>query len=59
MDGAMRGRTPLKVDLPLGTYEMKLTSPNHFEWEGQVQLDREGLTPIAVRLVPMAEPKRK
>lgn len=59
MDGAMKGRTPLKVDLPLGTYEMKLTSPNHFEWEGQVQLDREGRIPLAVRLVPMEEPKRK
>jgi len=59
LDGAMRGRTPLKMDLPLGTYEMKLTSPNHFEWEGQVQLDREGLTPLAVRLVPIAAPKSK
>jgi serine/threonine-protein kinase len=57
LDGALKGKTPLKVDLPLGTYEMKLTSPNHFDWAGQVRLDREGPIPLAVRLVPMAESK--
>lgn len=59
LNGALRGNTPLRVDLPLGLYEMKLTSPNHFDWEGQLQLDREGTVPLIVRMIPIQEVKRK
>jgi tRNA A-37 threonylcarbamoyl transferase component Bud32 len=58
IDGNLKGSTPLTVDLSLGTYEMRLQSPQHFDWEGQVQLDRAGQTPLRIQLVPMAEKKQ-
>ena len=47
------GKTPLKLDLPLGKYEIKLSLQDHYDWEAQVQLDREGETPLNVNLVSM------
>lgn len=59
VDGAFKGQTPLKIELPLGTYEMKLTSPHHFDWEGQLLLEQEGTVPLTVRMVPMQEATKK
>jgi serine/threonine protein kinase len=53
LNGSLRGQTPLKVDLPLGKYEIRLSRQNHYEWEAQLQLDEQGETPLYVRLVPM------
>ena len=53
LNGSLKGQTPLKVDLPLGKYEILLSRPNHYEWEAQIQLDEQGETPLYVRLVPM------
>jgi serine/threonine protein kinase len=53
VNGSLKGRTPLKVDLPLGKYEVRLSRQNHFEWEAQIQLDERNETPLYVRLVPM------
>jgi serine/threonine-protein kinase len=57
IDGNLKGPTPLLLDLALGSYEVRLQAPNHFDWEGQLQLDREGPVPLRVQLVPMAEKK--
>ena len=53
LNGSLKGQTPLKVDLPLGKYEIRLSRNNHYEWEAQIQLDEQGETPLNVRLVPM------
>jgi hypothetical protein len=53
LNGSLKGQTPLKVDLPLGKYEIRLSRQNHYEWEAQIQLDEQGETPLYVRLVPM------
>ena len=53
LNGSLRGQTPLKVDLPLGKYGIRLSRQNHYEWEAQLQLDEQGETPLYVRLVPM------
>jgi hypothetical protein len=52
LDGSFRGKTPVKVDLPLGKYEVRLTLQNHYDWEAQLQLDQEGEVPLFVRLLP-------
>jgi len=57
LNGSLKGQTPLKVDLPLGKYEILLSRQNHREWEAQIQLDEQGETPLYVRLVPMDESK--
>jgi hypothetical protein len=59
VDGAFKGQAPLKIELPLGTHEMKLTSPHHFDWEGQLLLEQEGTVPLTVRMVPMQEATKK
>ncbi|MBW1862784.1 MAG: serine/threonine protein kinase [Deltaproteobacteria bacterium] len=53
LDGSFRGKSPLNFDLPLGKYEVRLSMPNYYEWEAQLQLREEGETPLLVRLVPI------
>ncbi|MBN1931797.1 MAG: serine/threonine protein kinase [Desulfobacterales bacterium] len=55
LDGSFQGKTPLKFDLPFGKYEVRLSLNNYYEWEAQLQLDREGETPLFVRLIPIDE----
>jgi len=53
LNGSLKGRTPLTVDLPLGKYEIRLSRQNYHEWEAQLQLDEAGETPLFVRLISM------
>jgi serine/threonine protein kinase len=53
LNDSLKGKTPLKIDLPLGKYEIRLSRQNHFEWEAQIQLDEQGETPLFVKMVPM------
>jgi serine/threonine protein kinase len=55
LNGSLKGRTPLTVDLPLGKYEIRLSRQIYHEWEAQLQLDEEGETPLFVRLISMDE----
>ncbi|MBW2370786.1 MAG: PEGA domain-containing protein [Deltaproteobacteria bacterium] len=48
----LKGRTPLKLDLDLGKYEVRISRPNYYAWEAQVRLNKRGETPLYVRLVP-------
>jgi serine/threonine protein kinase len=47
LNGSLKGRTPMTVDLPLGKYEIRLSHQNFHEWEAQLQLDEEGETPLS------------
>ena len=53
VDGSFKGQTPLEFALPFGKYEVRLSSHNYYEWESQLQLNKEGETPLFVKLVPM------
>ena len=55
LDGSFKGQTPLEFSLPLGKYEVRLSSHNYYEWESQLQLSKEGETPLFVKLIPMDE----
>jgi serine/threonine protein kinase len=57
LDGSFQGKTPLTLELPLGKYEVRLSLPDYYEWEAQLQLNKEGETPLFCRLIPMEEPK--
>lgn len=57
VDGMFRGKTPVKLRLLLGKHEVRLTLPDYYDWEAQVQLNEEGETPLLVRLIPIAEKK--
>jgi hypothetical protein len=55
VDGESKGKTPLDLALPLGTYEVRLALPDYYDWEAQIELRKEGETPIRVRLLPVEE----
>lgn len=51
VDGTFRGNSPLRLGLPRGKHEVKLTMAGHDDWEAQVDLAEEE-TPLSVTLVP-------
>jgi eukaryotic-like serine/threonine-protein kinase len=53
IDGAFKGNTPLKLDLPFGKYEVRVSLTDYYEWEAQVQLETAGEMPLFARLVSM------
>jgi serine/threonine protein kinase len=57
VDGMFKGRAPIKLGLPIGKHEVRLTLPDHYDWEAQVQLSEESETPLSVRLIPISEKK--
>ena len=52
IDGSFKGKTPLKLDIPLGKHEVRLSLPEYYEWEEQLQLEEKGEIPLSIRLVP-------
>ena len=50
IDSHLKGTTPLEMDLPLGKYEVRINSPEHLEWEGQINLEESGPVPLHVQL---------
>ncbi len=52
VDGALKGKTPLHVELPLGKHEVVLTLSKYHAWEAQINLSKEGENPLRVRLLP-------
>ena len=57
VDGTFTGKTPLRLELPAGKHEVRVTYSDHYEWEAQVNLKEEAETPLLARLIPI-EPKK-
>jgi serine/threonine-protein kinase len=53
VDGTLKGATPVKLPLPAGKYEVKLTLTDYYDWEARVQVQEGGETPLLIHLVPM------
>ena len=56
VNGAYQGSTPLRLELPLGKYEVRLNLPDYYEWEAQLKLEESNEVPLDIRLVPMDQP---
>lgn len=52
IDGTFKGKAPAKLELSAGKHEVRLTSPGHYDWDAQVQLNEKEETPLAVQLIP-------
>jgi len=52
VDGSFKGKTPQMFDIPLGKHEVRLSLPDYYDWEAQLQLEEKGEIPLFVRLVP-------
>ena len=57
INNLLKGKTPLVLKLPLGKYEIRVSRPEYYEWEAELNLDKEEETPLAVRLTPISEVK--
>jgi serine/threonine-protein kinase len=53
IDSKYEGNTPLKLELPAGKHEIRLTAPSYYDWEAQVKLKDQKETPLNVRLTPI------
>lgn len=53
VNGALKGRTPLTLELPLGKQEVRMQLPEYYDWEAQIDLDRAEETPIFVKMNPV------
>jgi len=58
MDGIPKGVTPLKLRLPIGQYEVRMSMKDHYDWEAQLELDKKDKTPVFVKLVPVEKDQR-
>lgn len=54
IDGVLKGETPLKLDLPLGRYEIKLTLTNYEDSKVPVHLEQEGKMPLLIKMTQAA-----
>jgi serine/threonine protein kinase len=55
VDGTLMGKTPMLLEVPLGKREVRLSLPDYYEWEAQLQLDEKSEVPLFVRLGPSDE----
>jgi hypothetical protein len=53
IDGEIKGRAPLSIELPLGKYEVIVRMAGHFNWEASVNLTGPMSEPILARLEPL------
>ncbi|GEM_PF-1272675 len=61
VDGMMKGKTPVQMELPLGKHRVKFTLSGYQNWENEVQV-KEGMeTPFRIQLKPVfrKEPEAK
>lgn len=52
LDNTFKGRTPMRCELPLGIYDVRLTLEAHYESEAQIDIDESGEIPVHLRLIP-------
>ena len=55
VDGMFKGKAPVKLELSPGKHEVRLTLPDYYDWEDQIQLKEESETPLLVRLIPTVD----
>jgi serine/threonine-protein kinase len=51
IDGESRGVTPLEIQLRPGAHEVRLTLPEHGDWEAQVKITENRVTQIPAELI--------
>jgi len=52
IDGSFKGKTPQLLEIPLGKHEVRLSLPEYFDWEAQLQIEEKEEVPLFVRLIP-------
>jgi serine/threonine protein kinase len=52
LNNMFKGRTPMRCELPLGLYDVRLTLAGHYESEAQIDVNESGEMPVHLRLMP-------
>lgn len=55
VDEVLKGTTPARINLAAGKHEVRLSMPNYYAWEAQVDIEGKEAAPLVVRLLPMNE----
>jgi serine/threonine-protein kinase len=55
VDGTLKGTAPARTSLITGKHEVRLSMPNYYEWEAQVEIKGKEPTPLSIKLAPMNE----
>jgi len=55
VDGVLKGMAPARISLVKGKHEVRLSLPNYFEWEAQVEIKGKEPAPLFIKLMPMNE----
>jgi serine/threonine protein kinase len=53
LNNTFKGKTPMRCQLPLGQYDLRLTLVDHYESEAQINVDASGELPVHLRLIPI------
>ncbi len=51
INGSVKGKTPITLNLPVGKYEARLSLKNYYEHESTISLNQSGETPVTIRLL--------
>ena len=52
IDGKVRGKTPMDLEMVPRTYEVKLKMPGYLTWEAQINVEKKQLVPLNITLTP-------
>jgi serine/threonine-protein kinase len=52
LNNTFKGKTPMRYELPLGVYDIRLTLDEHYETEAQIDVGESGELPVHLRLIP-------
>ena len=55
INGMYIGKSPIRMKIPAGKHEVRLTAPDYYDWEAQVKLKAGEETPLNVRLISVDE----
>ena len=52
LNNIFKGKTPMRCELPLGRYDVRLTLAEHYESEAQIDVRDASEMPVHLRLIP-------
>jgi serine/threonine-protein kinase len=52
LNNTFKGTTPMRCELPLGMYDVRLTLAEYYESEAQIDVSESGEMPVHLRLIP-------
>jgi len=55
IDSTFMGKTPISTNVVLGKHELRLSLPDYYEWEAQLNVETKEEVPLFVKLIPTDE----